>query len=148
MDYEKIITWGLAIYGAVLSTILGVRELIKERRRLLIFLQYGEFGDNYSIIITNIGHRPITLLDISMEIPRERVPQSIITQFDDPFPVTLSDGQHIIIRLSPKLSNEIYQAKENIRIAVYDTENRTYSKLKKLSHNEKFGVHGPRRNMK
>jgi len=147
MDYEKIITWGLAIYGAVLSTILGVRELINERRRIIIFLQYWEFHNNYSILITNVGHRPITLLGISMDfLPQEYVPMNVIVpRAENPFPVTLTDGQHLTITLSQGLSSEIYDIKENIKITVYDSENRKYSKFKRLSFNEKAGIHSSRK---
>jgi hypothetical protein len=146
MDVEKIITVSLAIYGALLSTILGLRELFRERKRILIFLQLNEYQMVYSIIITNVGHRPITLLDISMDLPREYVPRYIIVpRSDDPFPVTLTDGQVFTLNLSESLSAEVFEANENIKLVVYDTENRKYRKFKKLSYNEKDGVRRPSR---
>jgi hypothetical protein len=141
MDFDKLLTLGLAIYGALLSTLLGIRELRKERRQILIFLEHGEFRDLYSILITNIGHRSITLIDISMTLNGEDVPRGLLREMANPFPATLSDGQYIQIPLSQLLSGEIYEAKEKAKITVYDSENREYNKLRKLSHNEKYGIH-------
>src|SRR5688572_10454854 len=100
MDFEKLITLGLALYGAVLSTMLGVRELSRERRRVLIFLEHREWTHTYSIIITNIGHRPITLVDISMVLPDPYgvVPRYILREEADPFPITLTDAQHLVLQ--------------------------------------------------
>jgi len=145
MDFEKIFTLGLALYGAVLSTLLGIRELTKERRQVLIFLEYSEFRDGYSIIITNVGHRPITLLGVFMDCGGEWVPQNAIIESDnDPFPATLTDGQHLTLPLYEGVSAAIAQVKEDIKIVVYDTENRKYTKFKKLSYNEKIGIRSPR----
>jgi hypothetical protein len=139
-------TLALALYGAILSTILGFWELAKERRRITIFLQYNEFSGTYSIIITNIGHRPVTLLDLSMALSidgqrvGEGVPQNALFGPDKPFLVTLTDGRHLEIRIPSGISGEMHDDKRKARIALRDAENRIYTKYKVISFEEKFGT--------
>lgn len=61
----------IALYGAIVSTILGVREIQKEYRKLSIFLVLDEWTFMYSITITNIGHRPMTLVDLYVNLPKK-----------------------------------------------------------------------------
>jgi hypothetical protein len=149
MTIETIVTLIIAVYGALLSTILGVREFNKEKRKVAIFLEHKEWTDTYSIILTNSGHRPVTLVDISMWLPDDYgdVPRGIIREVEDPFPFTLDDGQHLELKLSHLLGSKItpfYITRNyNMKITLYDAENIKYSKFTMLSHNEKLGDHTP-----
>jgi hypothetical protein len=132
----------LAIYGAVLSTILAIREITKERRRIILFLQYNQYSAQYSIACTNIGHRPITLIDIAISLTdHNSVPRDVIREIKNPFPVTLSDGENFSFILPLNLSGDIYKAKEKVSIALYDSEGKKYSRFKKVTHNEKYGTY-------
>jgi hypothetical protein len=150
MDIEKIITLVLAIYGALLSTILGIREIAKERRKIAIFLEFKQWSGIFSIIITNVGHRPITLVDISMQLPPhgENLPRGLLREIKDPFPITLDDGEHLNLELSLHTSSFInpFEKKKNIKIIVYDSEGRKYNNFKMLYHNEKYGTHNSKIN--
>jgi len=63
------ITLLLAAYAALLSTVLGLRELGKARRSLRIFLNYVAFNESYTVTLTNAGFRPITITSLVIDIP-------------------------------------------------------------------------------
>jgi len=63
----------------------------------------------------------------------------------DPFPVTLTDGQHVSLELPRVVSQEIYDVHGDVKITVYDTENREYRKFEKIAHDEKYGGYSPRK---
>ena len=131
MSTDQLITLGIALYGAILSTVLGIWELAKERRRITMFLQFGEFTMRYSIIITNVGHRPVTLLNLSVLLPDEAIPQTALFDGGDPFPITLADGQHLEAKLYETTSQFILAANGDPKIILRDAENRVYTKYKK-----------------
>ena len=58
----------IALWGAIISTILAVREILKERRSLNIFLKFYQFHGAYMLSIVNTGHRPINIHSFNMEI--------------------------------------------------------------------------------
>jgi hypothetical protein len=136
------ITLLLAVYSAVLSTILALKEITKERKFLKIILQYNEFGAWYSIVCTNVGHRPITLVNISIVIPgQDAMPRNALYGLNDLFPVTLEDGDHCSFKLSLEISEYIYKVDGKIKIYLYDADGKSYTKYERISHNEKFGTY-------
>ena len=136
------VTLFLAIYGTALSTFLAIREITKERRRIRIVLQYNEFGHRYSVVCTNIGRRPITLVNILIAIPnQDAVPRNALRDINDPFPVTLNDGEHFLLEISNNISEYIYDVKGKITNELFDAEGKRYTKFKRVSHDEKFGTY-------
>ena len=62
----------LALYGAGLSTILGIKELRKDRRSLKIILESVHWMEIFRIVITNPADRPITVTGIHLTMkPRK-----------------------------------------------------------------------------
>ena len=57
MDISDWLTLIIAVYGAVISSILGFRELNNEKRRLKIFIEYAAFYETPQMTIVNVGHR-------------------------------------------------------------------------------------------
>jgi len=142
MPTNETITLFLAVYGALLSTLLAVREISKERRRILIFLQYNQYSSQYSIACTNIGHRPITLKDIAISLTEHNsVPQDVIREISNPLPKILNDGESFSFILPLGLSSDIYKAQKKVSISLYDSEGKKYTKFKNVIHNEKYGTY-------
>jgi hypothetical protein len=141
MDLKDILTLLIAIYGAVVSTILALRELKKAKRSIVIFLERNDLYDLYAIVVTNTGHRPFTIGGILIDTPSGPVKQHSIEQENDglSFPITLADGESTRIKLNRTASDDIREAHENISISVYDGENKEYTKYKKTSYNAKWG---------
>ncbi len=148
MDFLADVTTVLAIYGAVLSTLLAIFEIVKEQRRIGIILELHQFSGGYIVTIVNIGHRPITIVAMTVAIGPDGMTirqGSLLTENGQPpFPVTLTDGQHTRIGLSEVVSQEITEQKEQVFISVFDAEGREYKKYRKFAYNEKFGYYLPR----
>jgi hypothetical protein len=79
------IDFGIAIWGAILSTILAVIRIFEfknDRRRIKIKVKGGfriippipPYGDNPQIVITaaNLGKRPVTIVGAALLLPRKK----------------------------------------------------------------------------
>jgi len=146
LNTNEWLTLIIALYGALISTILGVREIRKERRKISVYFVYEVWSNLYSITITNIGHRPITLIDLYLKLPDGReVPTNVIMNGHKGeeqgwnFPVTLSDGEQIAIRIPTLVSKEIGELKGKVAIKVYDAEGNNYNKYKRIERDAKSG---------
>ncbi|MDD2921938.1 MAG: hypothetical protein PHQ36_06595 [Anaerolineales bacterium] len=136
----------LALWGAALSTILGFLEFRKERRKITIFLVENN-EKFYSITITNVGHRTITLMNLNMVIPSKGIISlnSLLRIKDgedevkSPLPVTLTDGEKVTIPISLEYSEYIRREEKVISITVNDAESIKHIKYKRLSYDAKSG---------
>jgi len=72
-----LITIGIALWGAGLSTILAIREFTKDRRKVKVYCYKGSIalpqqeGSRFMFVgvdITNTGHRPITIVGVGFEL--------------------------------------------------------------------------------
>jgi hypothetical protein len=137
----------LALYGALLSTMLGILELRRDRRRVSVILQYGQFSGGYSVIITNVGHRPVTITGMFLALGRDQpfpTGELELHNGQDLFPKTLTDGQTLVVRLPRGLTAHLDSEQEVLQITVYDAEGREYKNYRKLSYNEKYGWYSPK----
>jgi hypothetical protein len=151
MDTKHWITAILATYGAILSSYLAIREILKERRQLKIILEYVAFREIARLIITNSGHRPVTITDIAADVYQEgdegnnnlaEVPQGALISGDYDLPKLLSDGQTVIYELGAVLSGIIiegFSKEKNVHIAVFDAEGNSYTKYERRMGNAKWG---------
>jgi hypothetical protein len=144
------ITLSVAIWGAILSTILGIRELQKERRRISVFFEYIGFEERAQIRISNIGHRPVTITEINMSIflndetggSYKSFPSLYLGEVGPlPLPVIIEDGHEIILRLSERVGQLFYFNQNKSIIRVYDMERKVYQKFKTLTFNPKRGFY-------
>lgn len=148
-----IVTILIACYGAIVSTILGIRELNRDKRKISILLIREEWSQRYTVSVVNVGHRPITLADIRIVISGENVPRTIIDdeRKDDEdliFPSTLSDGEHFTIHLPAMVSGEIGDAlerNEDVVVEVYDVEGNRYHKYQIIYKDNKYGFYWTKR---
>lgn len=145
----KIMDLIIAIYGALLSTALLIYELLKHRKRLSIILQHVAWYETINIIITNTGHRPVTLTSLSMEvfIPDqsfwEPVPQTVLfseKMATDVFPTTIIVGDSISIPLGPILTQDLLKNRLNAKIIICDSEGKEYSNYKAQIYDAKWGT--------
>lgn len=143
----------LSVYGAVLATILAVREIRREKRRVRIFLDQRAFEYRVQMTLTNIGHRPVTITGVSLSVGYEsdesesfeNVPQnSLFAATPGPgfLPVTLSDGESVSLPLSPTVSDILIDNHLLARITVYDADGKEYSEYRTRLFNEKWGTYG------
>lgn len=153
MTLAQILTLVIAIYGAVISTVLAVRAVRQDRRRVLIILEYVAFYERAQIVIVNIGHRPITIADIGMYLQEEQsgnlvwsmVPRNALFDAgvqgepEQHLPVPLTDGEHITIPLSRVVSERLLANRMKAHLCVYDTEGKAHRTFKTRLYNPKWG---------
>jgi hypothetical protein len=140
MSSDQAITLAIAIYGAVLSTILAYRQIKRDRRRILVFLEYAHFLNRAQITITNIGYRPIMIRAISMSTwiaqggnaGWQPVPTNLLfepeflTEYPEPLPATLNDGEHLTLPLTRAVSSILISNKMKAQIRVHDSQGKEY----------------------
>jgi hypothetical protein len=139
------ITLLLAAWGAFLSTYLAIREVRKDKRQLKIILEYVEFFHKYRLVITNTGHRPITIEQIGLAL-RSRdgmfdpVPSGSewANKEEVKLPLTLEDGKAAIFFLSDVLVGELFEPKHYLDIQIFDTEGTIHSKYTEGVYNPKY----------
>lgn len=147
------ITLFLAAWGAILSTILGVREFTKDRRSLKIFLEHVIWTEIKRIRIVNNGHRPVTIEQIFLEVrikklgPSDPMPQNAFWSDEDDhkppeFPLTLEDGKMALFYVSRFVNEELEHPDRYLKIVVYDAEGNVYTKYKETSFDYKYGYKG------
>lgn len=141
------LTIGLAIYGAVLSTINLINTIWKNHKKVKIFLEYVTYYERYQLRVINNGHRPISISNIFVgpESPGVPVLASDMFSFEEgkdiKFPFTIQDGGQVVFSLSDFLNEEIRNINMNAKIEVY-AEGKTYSNYEKLMFNPKYGYYG------
>lgn len=150
MTINDLFTLALAVYGAVLATILGIRELQRDKRRIGVILEYVAFYERAQIVITNIGHRPITIAEIRMEagvkqngkLYWEGVPRNTLfaeAAKDHPLPIILDDGEYLALPLSTEIGKIFLEDKTRVRVFVYDVDGNVYKKFRTRFYNPKWG---------
>jgi len=129
-----VVAIALGIYGTVLSTILALRERQKEKRQIKAHLEYAFLDGRYQLVILNVGFRPVTVTGVSLDyyVDNEDGHWFPVEYFhifnpseNDPFPVTLSDGEHVALTLNEFIRQE-WVEKNRLRFIVYDTERHSY----------------------
>ena len=153
MTTIDIITLVIAIYGAGVATVLGIRKIRSDRRRITVILEHIAFYERAQITIINIGFRPITLSEIGMAVGEEQngkliwdqVPRNALFGPEveaEPLPATLGDGEHLSILLSDPVSRALFDNKMRAKVSVYDAEGKVYTDFKTRLYNPKWGHYG------
>jgi hypothetical protein len=149
MNIETL-TLIIALWGGVLSTILAIRELMKDRRSLKIIFESVHWIETFRILITNTAERPITITGINLALEDkegrgvDQIRPSAYWATEGSYappalPLSLKDGELAIFWLSEILSNEIHQNKNtHIEIRVYDAEGHVYSKYSEGQYDPKW----------
>ena len=144
----------IAIYGALLSTLtfaltlfFRLRELRKDKGNLKVILEYVSFYEFYRVRLVNNGFRRISIVAFSayINIPTkehkliiDHVPPGSLLVNPDQLPVTLDDGEAVVLNLQHVLSE--YKNKENgvLIISAFDAEGKEYNQTEELEFNGKY----------
>jgi len=143
----------IALYGALLSTLLLIHKILKDRKKLSIILEHVAWVERFQIIITNSGSRPITLTGVCMNVMLseddishwETIPQMDLFDSSEkayPFPVTISAGEAIALPLEATISGYHLKNKETVMLSVFDSEGKEYSNFKTRNYDAKWGFYG------
>ena len=135
MDLKDTIQFILAIWGAALSTVLGIIKLSENKRQIRVFLDFIPLESKYKLIVVNIGHRPITIIDAGVRILpkdiREEGGKTPILRNDfegnisQSFPIVLGDGQSFTMILND-MQDFIYSGDFRCVPYALDAESKEY----------------------
>jgi len=150
MSIAEIIAIILGIYSTIVSTILGIREVRRDRRRITVILEYIAWHERGQVTIVNSGHRPITVTEIGMSLffkhegdgYWDRVPRNAMFGQGvehDSFPVIIRDGESITLPLSDVVSSYLSENRMKAKLSVYDVEGNKYTKFQTRMHDPKWG---------
>ena len=122
IETKDLVLFGLALYGAVLSSVTVAQALLRNRRRLKVtcVVSYysgpGIFDPYLHIEAVNTGTRPVTVTNISYKLPNGNFMMALPNHYDDvqlrantPLPATLADGE------SAKMMISLTKVKEGLR---------------------------------
>ncbi len=140
-----IVTFVIALWGAILSIIHQVEEWMKIKENLIILLVLVEFVEQYKITLLNPTNKPITINSISLSLKNKNqrefdpVPTgAMFSEQDKDFPITLVIGEPVDFHLSSVISECLFNG-STISISVFDSECNIYTKYKRVHHNIRFG---------
>ena len=141
MSQSEIFTLIVAVYGAVLSTLLAIREFTKDRRRVKVVCRsafaFPPGGDEtwkfISIHVVNTGHRPIQISQAGILLSDG----NSVTQLESkagkiPLPKKLEDGEALEIMFDADKIEQALKNHENKKVKftkayVSDAEGNRYS---------------------
>jgi len=133
------ILFGLAIYATILSTYNFVQAWRRERRSVVVTLisVVGMSGPTIAEVrATNVGHRPVTVRSIVLELEDKKRLSSIVHYprdifQDTPLPHTITDGQ----------SASVFMAYADIGRALIQHGRTGKTKLTPICEDSAGGVH-------
>ncbi len=153
MSRSEITTLILAVYGALLSTVIAVREFTKDKRRVKVECRYAmafppgsdKTWNFISISVVNTGHRPIQISHAGILLNDG----NSFTQLESkagkiPSPKKLEDGEALEImfdvdKIELALKNHDNKKAKFTRAYVSDAEGNKYtSKLPKYFKDKKL----------
>jgi len=133
----------LAIYGALVSTILGIKEIFSYRKKVSMFIEYIAFEERAQLLINNNSKRQITIIDVSLEVKFDfgwdQAPKSEIFATFERFPMSIQSYNYLLFPLSDLVSSALTESQDNIKIKVVDSDGKTYSKYTYRLLNAKWG---------
>lgn len=144
----SIISAIIAISSIVVSIIVWKKT---HKRELTVSLYYVAFYENYRLVLTNTGYRPITITNISISIQitgedgkvfLDNVPTGWLflrEEDENKLPCNLKDGESVYINLSGILSQTKINQNEKLDIIVYDALGNTYKPKDERIFNPKWG---------
>lgn len=144
----------LAGYAAVLSTILGIREIRKEKREVKLYFEVIEKSRaayESNVVLVNSGHRTITISVIGLrfyetepriwkyfpKIKRVRIPR--LAELITNTPVTLNDGEQRTIKIHGRAIIDDWFESNYVEVYAYDAEGKYYKSRKVRVYDEFIG---------
>ena len=141
MDIEDIAILIIALYGAILSSLLGVQQLKANQRKLFIFFEIaGVVHKSGHLKITNTDYQPITITEIHISPKasyQEEVggPDTSLTissdvqiSAGDKLPVKLNEGESVSFALPKDLLEIIDRETQEVNLIVRDLKGNIYKK--------------------
>lgn len=158
MDIQEIITLIIAIWGAVLSTIVFIQGLIRNRRKLKISLVHEYDSEKLKIHIVNAGEKPVEIRMINVnphihtfkfrcrkqtQIGHIHYGEDIFETIPD-LPKMLDSGNSCEYYLSNITAEKIFSNDMKVLITVFDSLSKKYKKHSVVTLDQRNGEIKPK----
>lgn len=138
MELKDILTLIVAIYAAILSTILGLLKLRKGKKIIRVIFKI-QVNMEAQLTVVNIGYRPVTITHVALQRTRigysggTWVNYSSIEGSEIYLPETLKDGEQITMKIQNDIFEDLFSDDDFIKIYADDAQGHRYvSKKYKL----------------
>ena len=155
------LTTKLSIYGAIVATILGIKELIKffkeinqNKRKILVKIQYVPYNECLNLIISNESKIPTKIIDLIIITyskhnnkyhQDEGIPRNYLLSYhaekniDELLPAMLLEGESIELTLNENLMEYYFDKNKFFTVDVFDITGRKYQVSRAETFNPKYG---------
>lgn len=132
------ITLGLSIWGALLSSTLGIVKLREYKRSLKIYLEWQAFFEKCHLVITNYGKRPLTVKRIVVRSPEDGWTGFAILDEgqNEKLPKKLTYGDEVTYVLNDEIAWRVWS--EELRIYIHDSEENEYTPTMKRDYSPRY----------
>jgi hypothetical protein len=146
----------VAVWGAGLATLLGIRELQKEKRQIRVYIDFLPWYSIYEISIVNIGLRPVNIVSACVHLkPKDKSqygifegrpfePELFVKDKQPLLPVRLNDGENITLVMGKEFLEPASSGQFEIMAYARDAEGNTYISTKQRSIDTKHDMYIPR----
>jgi len=139
-EWIALIALILSIYGALISTAIGVSKLKEYRRNLKIYLEWQAFYEKCHLVIANYGVRPITIKRIIVRAPEDGWAGLTALEREerviDKLPKKLDYGEEGTFLLTDNVAGPVYY--EEFELLVYDSEGNEYRPKEKREYSPRY----------
>jgi hypothetical protein len=143
---SDVLTLLIALYGAVLSTVLALKELRKDKRQVKVTCRMalapspvGDVWEFISVEAVNTGHRPVEITMAGLLMKNGDLFTQVVSKAGrNPLPKKIEDGERVTVLFDyPELKKALGEQRdpENrlTKAVVHDAEGNKYtSKLPKV----------------
>ncbi len=139
MSLTELLTFLIALYGAIVSTVLAIKELRKENRRVRVSCMMamapspsGQMWEFVALKAVNIGHRPVQITIAGLILSNVYLVMQVASNIGpSPLPKKLEDGDSVTVMLDfdeiVKTSNEKGKNAFYTKAVMQDAEGRQYA---------------------
>ena len=128
----------IAIWGAVISSILAYHKIQEGRRNLNIFLEWQSFVEICHLVVVNNGKRPITIQKIIVRSPDDGWAGSpvIVKEELGKLPLKLTYGDEETFVLNERTQFAVYD--EHYELIINDADGNEYRPTKKREYSPRY----------
>ena len=138
MNILDSLTFILAIWGAILSTVLGLIKIREYRRNLKIYLEWQAFYERCHLVIANNGSRPVTIKRIIVRSPEDGWAGFTVLEEGEEkkLPLKLAYGDEGTFILNQEVDRNVWT--QVFELYVYDSEGNEYKPTLKREFSPRY----------
>lgn len=133
------VTFGIAVWGAGLATILGLLRIKEHWRSLNIYLEWQAFYEKCHLVIANKGQRPITIKRIIVRSPEDDWTGFTVLEEGEKekHEKKLEYGDEVTLLLTDEVAHGVYYG--NFETLIYDADGNEYRPILKRVWSPRYG---------